>query len=323
MLKILLVKTSSMGDLIHNMPMIADIHAHFPDAIMDWVVEESFAEIAALNPLVNQLIPVTMRRWKRTLTRKSTWSEFLAFKRHLKAHTYDAILDTQGLLKSAMICHWANGPSHGASKNTTREPLAGYIYTHSYDISQQLHAIVRNRLVAAQALGYPLPHTPPVYDIKIPETSLPENLPTHFVMGLHGTARDAKLWPVDFWVALGQYLASQGLSLLLPWGNESERLRAESIAAQTPLTMVLPKMRLTQLTSLTSKAQAAVGVDTGLMHLAVALNIPTLAIFTDTEIWQAGAMPAAGSLAITLGGKLAMPSVDEAIKAIKQLLPRS
>lgn len=320
MLRILLVKTSSMGDIIHNMPLIADIRSHHPEVVIDWVVEETFAEIAALCPHVDQLIALPLRRWKKNLFSRQTWRELLDFRRKLKAQRYDAILDTQALLKSALISTWARGPSHGPNCKTAREPLAGLLYTHGYDISPKLHAVTRTRLVAASALGYSLDNLPLVYDLAVPPAALTIALPPAFVLGFHSTARDAKLWPVTHWIALGKHIASQGLSLLLPWSSEAERTRAEAIAQQVPDAVVLPKMSLSQLTGLIQRAKLTVGLDTGLMHIAVALDIPTLAIFCDTHIWQAGTMPAANGRAITIGGKPALPSVEEATAALDQLL---
>jgi heptosyltransferase-1 len=313
--RILLVKTSSMGDIVHNMPLIADIRKIYPDAIFDWVVEESFMEIAALNSLVSNFIPVTMRRWKKAPFSKQTWREFFTFKRALKLHAYDVILDTQGLLKSALICRWAQGTSHGADFHTAREPWAGLLYNYGHEVPSNLHAAVRNRMLGALALGYALPETPPVYDLNIPRLNLSLDLPSDYVMCLHSTARDAKLWPVEHWITLGKYLASQNQSMLLPWGNKIEQERAELIASSVPNALVLPKMRLTDLASITAKAKAAIGLDTGLMHLAVAMDIPTLAIFTDTYIWQAGVYPATTGCATTIGGKGVTPSADEAIQA--------
>ena len=324
MLKILLVKTSSMGDVIHNMAVVSDIHAHFPDAMIDWVVETSFVEIVKLNPNVNTIISVAMRRWKRAIFERQTWREIAAFKRQINAQKYDAILDTQALLKSAIVARLANGISYGPNRKTAREPLAGLLYHHGYDISPKIHALTRYRMVAANALGYSLPSTPPVYNLAINDAHLPDSIqeliPQNYVMALHSTARDTKLWPVAHWVALSQYLASKGLSVLLPWGSEVELARSHLIAASLTNAVVLPKMNLTQLAVLITKAQAAIGVDTGLMHLAVAFKIPTLALFCDTYIWQAGAMPSYGALAITIGGKEICPSVDDAIQAFEQIL---
>ena len=315
-----------MGDVIHNMAVVSDIHANFPDAQIDWVVETSFVEIVKLNPSINKIIPVAMRRWKRALFSCQTWQEICSFKRQINAQKYDAIIDTQALLKSAIIARLANGISHGPNTHTAREPLAGLLYDHGYDISPKIHALTRYRMIAAQALGYVLPNSLPIYNLHLKESSLPESIqgqiPQNYVMVLHSTARDAKLWPVKNWESLGNYLASKGLGMLLPWGNDDEQARSNLIAASLTNAIVLPKMNLNQLAILISKAKAAIGVDTGLMHMAVAFNIPTLAIFCDTYVWQAGAKPSIGSKAITIGGKSACPSVQEAISAFSELMPR-
>lgn len=319
MLNILLVKTSSMGDLIHNMPVIADIRARHPDAVIDWVTEDSFAEIAALNPCIDQRIIVSMRRWKKQLFSTATWQAFFDFRQRLRQRPYDAILDTQGLLKSALICHWAHGPSHGANRHTAREAIAGRVYDHAHDIPKDLHAVTRNRLVAAKALGYSLDTLPLRYDLKVPDTALPFAISKHTVPVFHGTARAAKLWPVEHWIALGITMQQHGLQMLLPWGSEVERLRAVKIAEVVPTAIVPPRMSLSQLATLIQQAPLTIGLDTGLMHLAVALDIPTLAIFCDTHIWQAGALPAASGKAVTIGGKGITPSPDEAWQALQSL----
>ncbi|HEX5539041.1 MAG TPA: lipopolysaccharide heptosyltransferase I [Methylophilaceae bacterium] len=318
---ILLVKTSSMGDIVHNMPVIADILEHVPNASIDWVVEESFAELVALHPAVNRIIPIAMRRWKKALTHKITWQQLSAFRHSLQAMHYDAVLDTQGLLKSALISRLAHGPSYGANRQTAREAIAGTLYQHPRHIPQNLHASVRSRMLAAKALGYAMPQTPPVYNLRPPPALPAIAVAGNYAVGLHSTARDSKLWPSAYWIELGQFLAAQGLRLLLPWGSAGERARAEQIAAAVPDAAVLPKMCLTELASLIADAKLAVGLDTGLMHLAVALGIPTLAIFTDTEIWQAGTYPPAHSKALTIGGKRLLPAPAVAIEAIGKLLP--
>ena len=314
-----------MGDVIHNMAVVADIKARFPDAQIDWVVETPFVELVKLNPDIHRIIPVAMRRWKRALFSRQTWTEVATFKRQLQETTYDAIIDTQALLKSALISRLARGISHGANYKTAREPLAGLIYHHSYDISPKIHALTRYRMLAAQALGYPLPASPPNYHLQLTKIETPPSLPERYVLGLHSTARDSKLWPIEHWVALGRYLNKRGLSLLLPWGTEAELARSNLIVAGINSdafnkAIVLPKMNLTQLASLIVGAKAAVGVDTGLMHLAVALKIPTLAIFCDTHIWQAGAMPSMDAIAITIGGKRVCPNVEDVCKTFQQIL---
>ena len=319
-MRILLVKMSSMGDLVHNMPMIADIRQRFPDAVIDWVAEQSFVEIARMNSDVARVIPINMRRWKRNLGQRQTWREIAAFRRELKSVRYDAVLDTQGLLKSALVCRWARGPSYGRDWRTAHEAGVGWLYTHSYSIPYTQHAITRCRKLAAYALGYEVPDTPPRYDLKLPPAQLPFTPATPYAMALHGTSRAAKLWPVASWIALCRELAHTHPVIFLPWGSEDERLRAEEIAAAVPACQVLPRLSLTQLAHLLQGAGMVIGLDTGLMHLAVGLGVPTLAIFCDSEIWQVGPYPPAGAHALAIGGMGVVPAPEEAIGAVAQLM---
>lgn len=322
-MRILLVKMSSMGDIVHNMPLVCDIKQHYPEAIIDWVVEEAFVELARLNPLVNRVIPVGMRRWKKAIFSKNTWVEFFNFKRNLQACHYDAILDTQGLIKSAIITKLAHGVSYGQNSNTAREWLAGYLVHNSLNIPRNLHAITRNRLVGALALNYLADDNSTHYDMQFnhePDPVLADLLPKNCIMLFHSTARAAKHWPNECWIALGHYLNTQGYALALPWGSATEKQRAESIANSLKDALVLPKLSIVQLAGLMRDTKACIGLDTGLTHIAVALNIPTLAIFTDTHIWQAGTKPSPQGGAITIGGKPGLPSAEASIDTFNQLM---
>jgi heptosyltransferase I len=322
-MRILLVKMSSMGDIIHNMPLVHDIKRHYPEAIIDWVVEESFVELARLNPLIHCVIAVGMRRWKKALFSKNTWLEFFKFKKNLCQVHYDAVLDTQGLIKSAVIAKLADGHSYGQDSNTAREALAGRLTNQPLAIPRNLHAISRNRLVGALALNYAVDDNSVTYDIQFnaeSDASLTALLPKNCIMLFHSTARDAKHWPNEYWIALGHYLNTNNYALALPWGSELEKQRANLIAASLKNAVVLPKLSIVQLASLMRNTKACIGLDTGLTHIAVALNIPTLAIFTDTHIWQAGTMPAPTGRAATIGGKPSLPSVDDAINAFNQIM---
>jgi heptosyltransferase-1 len=315
-----------MGDIIHNMPLVHDIKQHYPEAVIDWVVEESFVDLARLNPLVNRVIPVGMRRWKKALFSKNTWLAFFKFKKALQLIRYDAILDTQGLIKSAVIAKLARGESFGQDANTAREALSGHLLNHPLDIPRNLHAISRNRLVGALAFNYNVDFERVNYDLQFNAEIAPalsNLLPENCVMFFHSTARDAKHWPNDHWIALGQYLNSLGYQLALPWGSAAEKNRAGVIAQALTQATVLPKLSIVQLAQLMLQSKACIGLDTGLTHIAVALNIPSLAIFTDTYIWQAGTMPAAHAYAITIGGKSVLPTVHEAIDSFKQLIKHS
>lgn len=310
-----------MGDIIHNLPIIADIHAEFPEAQIDWVIEESFADMLKLNPHISKIIPVAIRRWRKHLLSKKTWQEIKEFKRQLQTTQYDFIIDTQSLIKSALIACLANGKRYGQGPSTARERLAGFLYHHRFPISRTQHAVDRNRQLTALALNYRVPTSPPNFGI--PRTELIKKidmpLPEKYVMGFHATSRDSKLWPMGNWVSLGLLLAKHGITLCLPWANETERSRANIIATHVPNTIVLPKSSITELAYITAGAQAAVGVDTGLIHLAVAMDVPSIAIYTDTHPDLNGAYGGPNALAINLGGKGRLPAPDEVFSAFDRL----
>ncbi len=320
--RLLIVKTSSLGDVIHNLPLIADLHARVPGLEIDWVVEENFADIPALHPGVAEVIPVAVRRWRKRLFSRATRAEISAFRKALAGHHYDWILDTQGLVKSAVISAGAKGARHGQDRNSAREPLASLFYRHRHAVARGRHAVTRNRQLAAQALGYTLDDAPPDYGIPRAKDRYP-GLPQQYVVGLHGTSRDSKLWPVAQWIALGNTLAGRDFPLILPWGNEAERLRAEQIAVAVPHAVVLPRLRLADIATVLSGAKAAVGVDTGLIHLAVALDVPTVAIYTDTDPALTGVLGGRGAKSVNLGGVGQNPSPDEVLAALTQVLSTS
>ena len=318
MKRILLIKTSSLGDVIHNCPVIHDIRRHFPDAQIDWVVEENFADIPRLHTGVNQVFTVAMRRWRKQLFNKKTWQEISQFKQQIQHNQYNSVIDTQGLLKSALITKLANGVKHGYDKNSIREPLASRFYDVTHACSYQQHAVTRNRTLVALSLDYPAPNDAPDYGLSAEKLNL--NLPGPFVIGLHGTSRDSKLWPTLHWIALGKALGEHGLHLVLPWASEEEESRANVIATTLNNTavqsIVLPKCTIAQLASIISQAQAAVGVDTGLSHLATALSVPMVAIYTDTNPALTGVMAGAHQPAVNLGGIGETPSVEEVMRTL-------
>jgi heptosyltransferase-1 len=312
MLQILLVKTSSMGDVIHNLPVIADILAHYPEAQFDWMVEESFAEIPKLHPQVRNIIPVAVRRWRKSILSRDTWREISDLKTRLKHTHYDAIIDTQGLLKSAIMANLAQGEIHGMDYHSAREPIASIFYRHKYPVARNQHAVQRNRVLAALALNYPISKLAPHYGLgNLTSQQINLELPHDYVVFLHGTSRDSKLWPVSHWVALAENLKQFNLQVLLPWSNPSEESRAKDIAAQSSNVQVLPKLKLTALASILADSKLNIGVDTGLMHLSTALNKPSIAIYTDTNPEFTGVLPSIENLAINIGGKAQIPSADD------------
>jgi len=315
MLQILLVKTSSMGDVIHNLPVVADILAHYPQAKFDWMVEESFSEIPRLHPGVRNIIPVAVRRWRKSIFSCNTWREINDLRTRLKRTHYDAIIDTQGLLKSAIMANFAQGEIHGMDYRSAREPLASLFYRHKHPVARNQHAVQRNRALAALALKYPAPQSLPDYGLgKLSSRQNNLELPDRYAVFLHGTSRDSKLWPVSHWTALAEKLKQFNLQILLPWSNSTEENRAKDIAAQSSNVQVLPKLKLTALAEILAESKLNIGVDTGLMHLSTALNKPSIAIYTDTDPEFTGVLPGIESLAINIGGKAQIPGADDVFK---------
>ncbi len=320
--RILIVKTSSLGDVIHHLPVITDIRAHYPDIILDWVVEENFADIPALHPNINQIIPVAIRRWRKNLFNQNTWSEIAAFKRLIRAQRYDLIIDAQGLIKSAVMACFALGKKCGLDKSSARESLASYFYDEKFNVARKQHAVVRNRELAAHALDYAIPSNAPDYGISAyAPTNNTLNLAKPYIIGLHGTSKDSKLWPNTHWIALGKALADKHLNLVLPWASSAEQVRAKEIAAALNNATVLPKLSITQLATIINQSHAAIGVDTGLSHLAAALNIPTVAIYTDTNPTLTGVLSGSKMPAVNLGGIASMPSANEVLAALMKIKP--
>lgn len=318
MSRLLIVKTSSLGDVVHNLPVVTDLRQRFPELSIDWVVEEGFADIPALHPGVSEVIPVALRRWRHGLLSAATWREIGATRARLARQPYDLILDTQGLLKSAVVAHWAKGPRHGQDRASAREPLAALLYQHAHAIARGQHAVTRNRALAAAAFGYAPPAAPPDYGIRA-EARPTVELPPRYVVGLHGTSRDSKLWPLPHWIALGRSLARSGRALVLPWGSEAEHGRAQAIAAEVLPAVVLPRLPLRELAAVIAHAEAAVGVDTGLIHLAAALNKPTVAVYTDTDPSLTGVLGPDAARFRNLGGIGRMPAAESALAALDEV----
>jgi len=316
-MRILIVKTSSLGDVIHNLPVVSDIKRHFPDAVIDWCVEESFAAIPRLHPGVGQIIPVALRRWRKQLFSVATWQEIRRFRQTVQSSSYDAIIDTQGLLKSAVLARRARGPLSGYAADSAREPIATRFYDRHFSVGKDQHAVARNRQLAAAALDYRLADAPD-YGIAVAPANF-DWLPTaRYVVFLTATSRDDKLWPEAHWQTLGQHLHTRGYTALLPGGSSIERERATRLAAAIPGAIAVPPMNIPQLAALLAGGQAAIGVDTGLTHLAVGLKVPTVALYTATDPGLTGVLGA--GFYRNLGGKAQIPSPESVLSELQTVL---
>lgn len=315
--RILLVKTSSLGDVLHNLPVVSDIVRHYPGAHIDWVVEESFATLPRLHPAVGNIIPVSVRRWRRKLLKAGTWREMAAFRRTLAAQHYDLAIDTQGLLKSALLMRNAQTLRCGYDKHSAREPLAASLYQRTFSVATGQHAVERNRQLVALALGYTLDE-PADYGILPPSIARPGWLANDvYAVLLHATSRDDKLWGEANWIALGHELHEKNIRSVLPWGNEAECARSQRLASAIPAAIAPPRLNLNEAAALLGGARAVVGVDTGLAHLAAALGVPTIGVYTATDPVLTGLY--AGRHMSNLGNINQAPSVAEVSAVLKQV----
>lgn len=315
-MKILLVKTSSLGDIVHNLPVASDIRAAVPDAEIDWVAEESFAAVPGMHAAVARVLPVAIRRWRSSFLSAGTRDEVRAFLRELKRQSYDAIIDTQGLLKSALIARAARGPRHGLDFGSAREPLS-FFYDRTYSIPWTLHAVERNRRLAALVLGYTVRDSVD-YGMRSQHRQFAWLPAGRYAVLMHATSAREKLWDEHNWILLGKHLATAGQRCVLPWGSPDERERSERLAATIPAAIVPPSLALIEIASLLAGASAVAGVDTGITHLAAALRTTTVGIYGGP--WDPAATGLYGSpRAVNLGAPGKPPTVDEVIAAFGRL----
>jgi len=307
------------------MPMVADIHRHFPAAQIDWVVEEGYTSLVGLNPHVRKIIPIALRRWRKTLFSAVTRAEIGAFRRELQAERYDLVFDTQGLLKTSVVMRMARLAPQGrriglanATEGSGYEPISRIFHDQSIPVDLRTHAVTRARLVAAAALGYQLEGQPD-FALRPPEPARWAWMPEQpYVVFFHGTARAAKQWPQAQWIKLGQALAERGLQILLPWGSAREQEAARQLAAGIPGATVLPALPMMQAVALVQQARLVVGLDTGLTHIAAAYGKPTIELYCDSPRWKTEGnwSPAI----INLGDLGAPPSEEDVLKAALGLL---
>jgi len=313
MTDILFVKTSSLGDVIHQLPALTEARSHLGSARFSWVVEEAFLPLVRLHPAVADVIPVASRRWRKSLYAPATLAEIRESLRIIRAHRYDEIVDTQGLLRSALIARTARGRRHGYDRDSIREKLAASFYDVRHAVSRDLHAIERNRILAGLSLGY-APEGSPDYGLDRGRLAAAGQ---NYAVLLHATARPEKEWPEENWIALGHTLKARGVDLILPWGTDAERVRSERLAPALPNAHVAERQPIDGVARLIAGASFVVGVDTGLLHLAAALGVPLVAIFAGSKPKLTGPL-GAGPTAVA-GNEAGPPSVADVVRAVERI----
>ncbi|TWE01559.1 heptosyltransferase-1 [Pseudomonas sp. AG1028] len=286
-MRVLVIKTSSLGDVIHTLPALTDAARAIPGIRFDWVVEEGFAEIPAWHPAVSQVIPVAIRRWRKHPLKTLRSGEWARFKQRLRESHYDLVIDAQGLFKSAWLTRYVKAPVAGLDGKSAREPVAARFYDRRYSVPRAQHALERTRQLFGLALGYSVPAGLGDYGLNRGQLADPAASP--YLVFLHGTTWASKHWPEAYWRELAEQVAEQGWAIRLPWGNEAEKARAERIAEGIENAAVLPKLNLAGVAKVLAGAQACVAVDTGLGHLAAALDVPTVSLYGPTLPGRVGA----------------------------------
>ncbi|MNQ43473.1 Lipopolysaccharide heptosyltransferase 1 [compost metagenome] len=287
-MRVLLIKTSSLGDVIHTLPALTDAARAIPGIQFDWVVEEGFAEIPAWHPAVARVIPVAIRRWRKNLWQTLKSGEWRRFKRRLRETRYDLVIDAQGLLKSALLTRYTKAPVAGLDRDSAREPVASRFYDRRYPVAWGQHAVDRVRQLFAQALDYRVPEGMGNYGLNRAALADAQG-GAPYLLFLHGTTWDTKHWPEKYWRELTERACEHGWHVRLPWGNPTEKARAERIAEGLENAAVLPRLSLAGMAKVVAGARACVAVDTGLGHLAAALDVPTLSLYGPTNPGFTGA----------------------------------
>ena len=342
--KILLVKLSSLGDVLHNLPIVWDLRKRLPDAQIDWIVEEAYVHL--LEPLkttatfrgIDRIIPVAFRRWRKSVFSLRTWREFFAMRESLQATSYDVLLETQGLLKSALVCALAKKSNNvvvaglgNATEHSGYEPMARMFYTESVHVPVKCHAIDRSRWVMCAAFDWPLlnrneepprfypqpfiEQLPPLLFEGLKKTN--QGMPMPYVVCFHSTARAAKRWPNADWVELGKALSSQGYQVILPWGSEAEMKVSALIASQVPGAIVPRAFSIEEAYSVVAHAALTIGVDTGLTHLSAVLGKPTVEIYCDSPRWKTEGYWS--KVIANIGDHQKAPNLEDVLSALRTI----
>lgn len=336
-MNILIVKLSSLGDVLHNLPIVWDLRAQYPDANIDWVVEEGYVHL--IEPLqtnaefkgIDRIIPLGFRRWKKSLFSKKTRMEISAFRRNFQSVSYDLVIETQGLLKSAIVSRFAKRNVGGtitglgnATEGSGYEPMVRWFYTHCVQVPKQCHAVERSRLVAvaamnaSTALGMPQFYPPAfVGNLARQNHEISSDFNVPYILFFHATARAAKMWDEGHWIEIGQYLATKGYRVILPWGNLAEKAVSDRLCQHIPNAVVPKAFNLTLAFSIVAGAQMVIGVDTGLTHLSAIMSKPTIELYCDSPRWKTEGFWSAKIR--NLGDIGQPPSVPQVIAAIEQV----
>ena len=315
-MRVLIVKTSSMGDLVHTLPALTDALQAIPDIRFDWVCEPAFAEIPHWHPAVNDVLAIPLRQWRGKIHRLLFSREFMGYKAAVSAHAYDAVIDAQGLMKSAfLITRFSQGPRHGFGFGSAREALAALAYKHRHRVPKAMHAVTRTRHLFAESLGYPMPDTEPDASVDL---GCSVDACNRLVL-VTQASRPQKMWTLDAWQRVIEAAGSQFDEILLPAGSDAEARSLSPLSETNASVLIANGLSLTEVAAKMAGARAVVAVDTGLAHVADALDVPLLALYGPTAPGLVGPRGAQSDVLKSSTQSLADLSVDEVMNWIGAL----
>lgn len=305
-MKILIIKTSSLGDIVHCNPIISDMQKNLDYFEIDWLVEKSFVDLVNFFP-VNNIIQSNFRKWKKNILHTGSFNEFRSLQKQIEINNYDLVIDAQGLIRTGLLCN--RKISYGYASNSIKEPIASFFYNKKLIVSKDLHAIDRNRILVAKVFNYQVNLNSPKFTFKLDKFDTKQN----DVFFITGTSNEKKKWPLRRWIELANYLSKNNISIKLPWGNAEEYKDCLIISENSKNVKILPKLKINQLANMISQAKHVIGVDSGLTHLSSALNIPTICIFKKSKPHLTGVKNSNG-LSVNIGNFDQDVSVDEVIR---------
>jgi heptosyltransferase-1 len=318
--RVLFVKLSSLGDVVHHLPAVTELAERRGDAHIGWVVEEAYVDLVAMHPAVREAFAVSLRSLRRNPLAARAWRRIAETRSRLARSRWDYVVDAQGLIKSAVVARFARRPAFGLDAASARERVAARFYDVKVAVPRAMHAVERNRRLVGEIFGY-RPEGAARYGLSRPAAPPAWASASPYVVLLHAASRADKRWPEERWIALGNALAARGTRAVLPGGSAEERATAARLAAAIPGALAAPEMTLTEAAALLAHAASVIGVDTGLTHLAAALGTPTAGIYCASNPALTGLH--GGSAAINVGAAGAAPSVEDVERAIASLAPRA
>ena len=294
-MRILIVKMSALGDVVHALPVLNYLQKTVPGAEIDWVVEESFLPILSGNPALAHIHPVRFKAWRKQPFSDATRQEIFKLWSTLRNQSYDLVLDLQGNIKSGLVTRLTGCPQRiGFDRNAVRELPNIFCTTRQIPLrDQDQHITNRSLRLVSASLGLDYSGSEihggiwtSTEDDAAAQTFLKGLDADRFFLIHNGTTWKTKLWHEAGWIQLGQLLLQQfpKATVLLYWGNAEEQAVVERIATGIgPQARLLPKLSIKGFTALIKQVDLMLGGDTGPIHIAASVGTPTVSLYRATD----------------------------------------